>query len=88
MTTAEIMSQLREFPFPGWDGSASVCGLDFLANIIQAHHARPHRKLKGLLHLARAGHRAVLAPYTTDVLMVDNVKAPWSVLEEWSTRKS
>lgn len=79
MTTAEIMSQLCEFRFPG---------LDFLANITQEYHARPHRKLKGLLNLARAGHRAVLAPYTTDVLMIDNVAAPWSVLEEWSTRKS
>lgn len=58
----------------------------FLANVIECHHRKPHRKYNGALNLMNAGHSVEIGT-EIDFLLIDGHKASWCVLEEWATRK-
>jgi len=49
------------------------------ANLIMLWHARPAKKLRGMLRLVEAGHTVTTA---VDVLLIDGKRAPWAALEE------
>lgn len=58
-----------------------------LVNVVETHK-NPARKLKGLLRLLQAGHTVKLAAFHIGGLLIDDIAAPWNVLDEWSMRRT
>ena len=71
MKKAEAMREIAKY---GEEAS-------FLVNVIQCHHNRPARKLKGLLAILQAGINVRIAEFGLDVLLIDGKQANWNVLE-------
>ncbi len=54
----------------------------FLANVIVTQHSQPSRKLAGLYNLVNAGHECRTTQFSTDALVVDGTRQPWTYLED------
>ena len=61
-------------------------GAGYLSNVIENNHKNPARKLKGLVNLLKAGHDVRISEHSIDIVLIDNHKASWIVLEEWAKR--
>lgn len=57
----------------------------FLINVIQCHHARSDRKLRGLLKLMEQGKDIRIAQFNLDILLVDGERENWTLLDVWGT---
>jgi len=69
-------------------GIVNVGGDISTANLIMLWHARPAKKLRGMLRLVEAGHTVTTARFALDVLLIDGKRAPWSALEEAASRRA
>lgn len=61
--------------------------ISFLTNVIMTQHSNPAKKMKGLVYGIKNGHSFRIADFHIDVLIMDDTKVSWSVLEDLAVNK-